>query len=242
MSRDLDTGVDLTGAELTPRRATVQESASPVVMPRRSPRTDAGAILPKLPVPQESGPPASSTLSARWSTAAPPRPPGAGSELPRSSGFSAWQAPQNARSRRRAREFHDALTAALAVDGPGQHGGAGRAARSIMASVRLQSASRWSCALDPKSDTDVSMRLMSTRRWTRSWYCVNPLAAPGGLARCRPRGDGPRRHGDLGEARAHAVAGGVTRPDRDQSVAQRQLRILEVVACSLRNSPSDSPK
>ena len=30
------------------------------------------------------------------------------------------------------------------------------------------------CALDPKSDSDMSMRLMSTRRRTRSWYCVNP--------------------------------------------------------------------
>ena len=30
------------------------------------------------------------------------------------------------------------------------------------------------CALDPKSDSDMSMRPMSTRRRTRSWYCVNP--------------------------------------------------------------------
>ena len=29
-------------------------------------------------------------------------------------------------------------------------------------------------ARSPKSDTDMSMRLMSTRRRTRSWYCVNP--------------------------------------------------------------------
>ena len=48
------------------------------------------------------------------------------SARPRSSGFSVWQDPQKARSRRRARAWTMRLPLALAVDGPGEHGGAGR--------------------------------------------------------------------------------------------------------------------
>ena len=51
------------------------------------------------------------------------------------------------------------------------------------------------CALDPKSDTDMSMRLMSTKRRTRSWYCVNARFAhrPGRLRRSRISARRPRR-------------------------------------------------
>ena len=119
-----------------------------------------------------------------------PRKPG--SARPRSSGFSVGQVPQNARFAAPGARVHDAVAAVLAVDGPAtsldrlarrvreRHDVAPGCARrgrppprrpggkALSAPQGQRRIGEW--ALDPKSDTDMSMPLMSTRRRTRSWY------------------------------------------------------------------------
>ena len=69
-----------------------------------------------------------------------PRKPG--SARPRSSGFSVWQVPQNARSRRRARPCTMRLPPPWLSMVQASTGEPAASARLIMASVRLQSGSR----------------------------------------------------------------------------------------------------